>query len=71
MDSANRKRAAAHFCVAYIILHRYNSRVTDGLRLSHTSAMILQAIVVGHVYGYMVTEATGFRAVPFIPLCAD
>jgi PadR family transcriptional regulator PadR len=28
-------------------------------RLSHTSAMILQAIAAGHVYGYTVMEATG------------
>jgi PadR family transcriptional regulator PadR len=28
-------------------------------RLSHTSAMILQAIGAGHVYGYTVMEVTG------------
>lgn len=29
------------------------------IRLSHTSAMILQAIGAGHIYGYTVMEATG------------
>jgi PadR family transcriptional regulator PadR len=28
-------------------------------RLSHTSAMILQALAAGHVYGYTVMEVTG------------
>jgi PadR family transcriptional regulator, regulatory protein PadR len=28
-------------------------------KLSHTSAMILQAIGVGHIYGYTVMEVTG------------
>jgi PadR family transcriptional regulator PadR len=30
-----------------------------GLRLTHTSAMILQAIGAGHIYGYTVMEVTG------------
>jgi PadR family transcriptional regulator PadR len=30
-----------------------------GPRLSHTTAMILQAIGIGHIYGYTVMEATG------------
>ncbi len=33
--------------------------MADGPRLSHTSAMILQAIGGGHVYGYTVMEVTG------------
>jgi PadR family transcriptional regulator, regulatory protein PadR len=33
--------------------------MADGLRLSHTSAMILQAIGAGHIYGYTVMEVTG------------
>ena len=33
--------------------------MADGPRLSHTSAMILQAISVGHIYGYTVMEVTG------------
>lgn len=33
--------------------------MADGLRLSHTTAMILQAIGAGYVYGYTVMEATG------------
>lgn len=33
--------------------------MADGLRISHTSAMILQAIGAGHVYGYTVMEVTG------------
>ena len=31
----------------------------DAPRLSHTSAMMLQAISAGHVYGYTVMEVTG------------
>lgn len=31
-------------------------------RLSHTSAMILQAIAAGHIYGYSVMEATGLAS---------
>jgi PadR family transcriptional regulator, regulatory protein PadR len=33
--------------------------MADAPRLSHTSAMILQAIGAGHVYGYTVMEVTG------------
>jgi DNA-binding PadR family transcriptional regulator len=33
--------------------------MADGPRLSHTSAMILQAIGAGHIYGYTVMEVTG------------
>lgn len=33
--------------------------MADALRLSHTSAMMLQAIATGHVYGYTVMEVTG------------
>ena len=33
--------------------------MADVARLSHTSAMILQAIAAGHVYGYTVMEITG------------
>jgi PadR family transcriptional regulator, regulatory protein PadR len=40
-------------------LHRYTSTMADAPRLSHTSAMILQAIGAGHVYGYTVMEVTG------------
>jgi PadR family transcriptional regulator len=31
----------------------------NGSRLSHTSAMILQAVGAGHIYGYSVMEVTG------------
>jgi PadR family transcriptional regulator PadR len=31
-------------------------------RLSHTSAMILQAISAGHIYGYSVMDATGLAS---------
>ena len=31
----------------------------DGPRISHTSAMIPQAIGIGHIYGYTVMEVTG------------
>ena len=33
--------------------------MADAPRLSHTSAMILQAIGAGHIYGYTMMEATG------------
>src|ERR1035438_6446088 len=33
--------------------------MADALRLTHTSAMILQAIATGHIYGYTVMEVTG------------
>ncbi len=33
--------------------------MADGPRLSHTTAMILQAIGSGQIYGYLVMEATG------------
>ena len=33
--------------------------MANGPRLFHSSAMILQAIGVGHVYGYTVMEVTG------------
>ncbi len=33
--------------------------MADLPRLSHTSAMILQAIGAGHIYGYTVMEVTG------------
>lgn len=31
----------------------------DARKLSHTSAMVLQAIAAGYIYGYNVMEATG------------
>jgi PadR family transcriptional regulator, regulatory protein PadR len=33
--------------------------MAEGPRLPHTSAMILQAIAIGHIYGYAVMEVTG------------
>jgi PadR family transcriptional regulator, regulatory protein PadR len=33
--------------------------MADAPRLSHTSAIILQTIAAGHIYGYTVMEATG------------
>jgi len=33
--------------------------MADGPKLSHTSAMLLQAISAGHIYGYTVMEVTG------------
>jgi len=33
--------------------------MADGSRLSHTSAMVLQAIASGCVYGYTITKVTG------------
>ena len=36
--------------------------MADGPRLSHTSAMILQAICIGHIYGYTVMEVTGLAS---------
>jgi DNA-binding PadR family transcriptional regulator len=36
--------------------------MADGLGLSHTSAMILQAIACGHIYGYTVMGVTGLAS---------
>jgi PadR family transcriptional regulator, regulatory protein PadR len=33
--------------------------MADGQRLTHTTAMILQAVAAGYIYGYTVMEATG------------
>lgn len=33
--------------------------MSEGARLSHTTAMILQAVSAGYVYGYTIMEATG------------
>ena len=33
--------------------------MADALKLSHTSAMILQAVSAGYIYGYTVMEVTG------------
>jgi PadR family transcriptional regulator PadR len=41
------------------MLHRYNSGVALEPKLSHTAALILQAIHAGHVYGFSVMERTG------------
>src|SRR6266702_3656290 len=41
------------------MLHRYNSRMAAESKLSHTAAMILQAIHAGHVYGFSIMEMTG------------
>ena len=43
-------------------LHRYTEGLADEPRLTHTSAMILQAIAAGHVYGYTVMDATGLAS---------
>ena len=36
--------------------------MADGPRISHTSAMILQAIGIGHIYGYTVMAVTGLAS---------
>lgn len=36
--------------------------MSDGPRISHTSAMILHAIGAGHIYGYSVMEITGLAS---------
>jgi PadR family transcriptional regulator, regulatory protein PadR len=41
--------------------------MADVLRLSHTSAMILQAIGAGHIYGYTVMEVTGLASGTIYP----
>lgn len=41
------------------MLHRYNRPVASEAKLSHTAAMILQAIEAGHGYGFSVMETTG------------
>jgi PadR family transcriptional regulator PadR len=41
------------------MLHRYNLPVALEAKLSHTAAIILQAIHAGHGYGFSVMEMTG------------
>ena len=41
------------------MLHRYNSIVPAEPKLTHTAAIILQAIHAGFVYGFSVMEMTG------------
>jgi PadR family transcriptional regulator PadR len=41
------------------MLHRYNAAVASDAKLSHTAAIILQAIDAGHEYGFSVMETTG------------
>src|SRR5580765_3693037 len=41
------------------MLHRYNPGMAVEPKLSHTAAMILQAISAGHGYGFSVMEVTG------------
>ena len=41
--------------------------MADVPRLSHTSAMILQAIGAGHIYGYTVMEITGLASGTIYP----
>lgn len=41
------------------MLHRYNRDVALEVKLSHTAALILQAIQAGLVYGFSVMETTG------------
>ena len=36
--------------------------MADGPRISHTSAMILQAVGAGHIYGYTVMAVTGLAS---------
>jgi PadR family transcriptional regulator, regulatory protein PadR len=41
------------------MLHRYDFPVALEIKLSHTAALIMQAIHAGHVYGFSVMEMTG------------
>lgn len=41
------------------MLHRYNPAVAAEAKLSHTAALILQAIDAGREYGFSVMETTG------------
>jgi DNA-binding PadR family transcriptional regulator len=41
--------------------------MADVPRLSHTSAMILQAVGAGHIYGYTVMEVTGLASGTIYP----
>lgn len=41
------------------MLHSYTLPVPAEAKLSHTAAIILQAIEAGHVYGFSVMEQTG------------
>ena len=44
------------------MLHRYNLPVPLEIKLSHTAALILQAIHAGNVYGFSVMEMTGLAS---------
>lgn len=54
-------------------LHRYAEAVPTEPRLSHSSAMILQAIASGHVYGYTIMDVTGLASGTVYPAlrCLD
>ncbi|MGB6742163.1 MAG: helix-turn-helix transcriptional regulator [Terracidiphilus sp.] len=41
------------------MLHSYNARMAAEPKLSHTAAMILQAINAGYIYGFSLMEMTG------------
>lgn len=41
------------------MLHSYNLSIMPDPKLSHTAAVILQALDAGHVYGFSVMETTG------------
>lgn len=41
------------------MLHRYNRGVAPEPKLSHTAALILQAVHAGYIYGFSVMEMTG------------
>jgi PadR family transcriptional regulator, regulatory protein PadR len=41
------------------MLHRYNVAVASETKLSHTAAIILQALEAGYAYGFSVMETTG------------
>lgn len=51
---------AFYFTGVNRMLHRvYTASMSIAANLSHTAAMILQAIDAGHIYGFSVMEATG------------
>ncbi len=50
---------AVRFSLRVDIYIGYTAAMADPPRLSHTSAMILQAIAAGHIYGYTVMDLTG------------
>jgi PadR family transcriptional regulator, regulatory protein PadR len=52
-------REDSFLCLQIELYIGYAAAMPEAAKLSHTSAMILQAISSGHIYGYTIMEVTG------------